>query len=120
MNADVLWVMLGGFFGAVARCALSRLLNGRWLAAFPLGTLAINVTGSFLLGWLAGARAGGAGYLLAGTGFMGAYTTFSTFNVENVQLALNGKGKVLAVYAGLSYGLGLLLAYAGYLAGERL
>lgn len=86
----------------------------------PFATWAINLSGSFLLGLLAGAAWGDNVSLLLGTGFMGAYTTFSTFNVENVQLAREKKWKTLALYVGTSYVFGIVLAYGGDLLGASM
>ena len=85
------WVGLGGFLGANARYLLGGYISERWGAIFPYGTFVINITGSFILGffmayaqerpWVApGAR------LLFAVGFVGAYTTFSTFEYETMRL----------------------------------
>ncbi|XID94718.1 fluoride efflux transporter FluC [Paenibacillaceae bacterium WGS1546] len=113
-------VAAGGFLGACARYGWSAWMNRRFPAVFPHATLFINLSGSFALGLLYGADAGETILLWLGAGFMGAYTTFSTFNAENVQLAQNKKWKTLAVYLGTSYLLGILLAYAGFEAGAFL
>jgi CrcB protein len=84
-----LLVALGGIVGANARYAVSNLAVARWGAAFPYGTLLINITGSALLGFLLAAlspAANGWRVLLA-TGFCGGFTTFSTFAFETVALA---------------------------------
>ncbi|MCS7461938.1 fluoride efflux transporter CrcB [Paenibacillus doosanensis] len=113
MTINLLLVAIGGFLGACARYGFSTWFNKRYPAILPRATLLINLSGSFLLGLLAGAAWGDAVYLLIGTGFMGAYTTFSTFNVENIQLVRNKEWKALLIYVAASYVLGLLLAYAG-------
>ncbi len=85
------WVGLGGFLGANARYLLGGFISERWGAVFPYGTFVINITGSFILGffmayaqdrpWVEpGAR------LLFAVGFVGAYTTFSTFEYETMRL----------------------------------
>jgi fluoride exporter len=88
----LLAIALGGAFGAVARYTISG-----WVARlthespFPYGTLAVNLIGSFLLGLLMGL--GGEGRLMlppsvrivVGIGFLGAFTTFSTFSYETVE-----------------------------------
>jgi CrcB protein len=87
----VLLVGVGAFAGGVARYGVTIWLANRFGDSFPLGTLVVNVTGSFLLGFLlvlvterlglgAGAR------LLFATGFCGGYTTFSTFAFESLAL----------------------------------
>lgn len=58
--------------------------------SFPIATFLINITGAFLLGYIIGSGVTTGWQLLLGTGFMGAFTTFSTFKLESVQL-LNRK-----------------------------
>ena len=89
--AAVLWVGLGGFVGANARYLMSGWVASRFGAAFPYGTYVINLTGSFILGfflafaedraWIAPSLR-----LLFAVGFVGAYTTFSTFEYELIRL----------------------------------
>ncbi len=75
----MIFVAIGGFFGAITRFWISERLNSRF---FPYGTLAVNVLGSFLLGLLFGSSASADERLLFGTGFLGAFTTFSTWLFE--------------------------------------
>lgn len=89
---DAGWVGLGGAVGAVARFAVSRWALARFGAGFPVGTLLVNVSGSFVLGVLAGLVTTRVGLpygarLLLGVGFCGAYTTFSTFAIDTIALA---------------------------------
>jgi len=123
----VLWVALGGALGSVARYALSGIAV-RWLgAAFPYGTLFVNVTGSFAIGLLAALVAAdgrpqlGAdarAFLLVGV--LGGFTTFSSFSLETLNLArsgalapalLNVAGSVVLCLAAVSLG----FATAGWL-----
>lgn len=106
-------VAIGGFFGAIARFGISNWIKGKYPATFPLATLFINLTGAFLLGLMIGANLGNSYRLLLGTGFMGAFTTFSTFKLEIIQLHLKRNWKLMIVYLGLSYTLGILLAFIG-------
>ncbi len=120
MHAYVL-VGIGGLLGANARYLVSVWAAGRFGTAFPYGTMLINVSGSFLLGLLLREVARQFGddpdtRLLAGTGFLGAYTTFSTFTYESVALlrqgsygaaARNVAGNTLLSFAGAALGLGL-------------
>jgi CrcB protein len=111
--AEMLCVAAGGFAGAVARYAASRWVSARFPSRFPLGTLLVNVLGSFLLGWIVGAGVDERWVLLLGTGFMGAFTTFSTLNVEMVNLFRNGAWKIGLQYAGLTLVLGIGAAWCG-------
>jgi protein CrcB len=78
----MLLVAVGGAMGAAARYLLDRTIATRQTSPFPLGTLVINVTGSValggLLGWAARDQLPSSVVAWAGTGFLGAYTTFST------------------------------------------
>ena len=103
----------GGFFGAAGRFLLSGWISAR-MEQFPAGTLAVNVIGSLAIGFLAGAAAGrvldnGAARLLVVAGFLGAFTTFSAFSWESVQLWQTGRWPALLANVGLNVG-GCLLA----------
>jgi len=93
----VTWVLvaLGAAVGAPARYLTDRTVQRRWGSGFPLGTLTVNLLGSLVLGVLIGsAEHGGASsdlVLLAGTGFCGAFTTYSTFSFETMRLAEDGR-----------------------------
>jgi CrcB protein len=113
-----LMVGVGGFAGAVSRYAVALWIGQRWGRSFPLGTFVINVCGSFLIGLLM--------YLLTEklivnpqwrllliVGFLGAYTTFSTFQYETGELirdsewilaSLNVGGSVIAGFIAMKAG----------------
>ncbi|WP_434737277.1 fluoride efflux transporter FluC [Haloarcula montana] len=78
---------------------MARYTTARLLERDLLDTLAVNVLGSVLLGLLVTARLGDGVALAAGTGFCGAFTTFSSFAVETVQLAEDGELVTAALYA---------------------
>ncbi len=85
----------GGFLGAMARYGVSFLVAKYWAQEFPLGTFLINITGSFILGLfstltLERLSLDPAWRLLVATGFVGAYTTFSTFEYETQRLIETG------------------------------
>lgn len=88
-------VALGGALGAVSRYAVMLAVALFWRRNFPLATLLINVTGSFILGFFATFAAeksslDPAWRLFVATGFVGAYTTFSTFEYETFELTQRG------------------------------
>ena len=91
---EMFWVGLGGFVGATARYWLAGWLATRLGAAFPYGTFVINVSGSFALGLLMGAVETHAVSpvirIAVAIGFLGAYTTFSTFTYETLRLVEDG------------------------------
>jgi fluoride exporter len=78
------WIALtlAGGLGAVARALLTHAVNLRAGRAYPYGTLVVNVSGAFALGVLSAAGLGATALAICGTGFMGGYTTFSTWMFE--------------------------------------
>ncbi|MGE6260397.1 fluoride efflux transporter CrcB [Heyndrickxia sporothermodurans] len=110
---NLILVGIGGFFGAISRFAVSQLGKKRYTSPFPIATFIVNLVGSFLLGYIYGSEIGGNLTLFFGTGFMGAFTTFSTFKLESTLLLLNKKLIILLLYLGLSYTFGILLAFFG-------
>ncbi|HET6871542.1 MAG TPA: CrcB family protein [Sporolactobacillaceae bacterium] len=106
----ILLVSAGAFFGAIARFGFGN----RWNKGhFPWGTFAVNLIGSFLLGLIYGSGASRSWVLILGTGFMGSFTTFSTFKLENLELALKKNWISWMSYSFLTYAGGLLLAWLG-------
>ncbi len=88
-------IAAGAVLGANARYAVGLWAGGRFGAGFPYGTLFVNLAGSFLLGFLAGAAGGrlniaAEARLLLGIGFLGSFTTFSSFSVESLALLQSG------------------------------
>lgn len=127
-----LLVLLGGAVGAPARYltdlyvrewTLRHALDRPW-AGLPWGTMAVNAIGSLVLGLLAGAAAGGVlpewVLTLAGTGFCGALTTFSTFSYETVRLAENGQWRPAALNVLGSLAVGLAAVSIGWLIGSAI
>ena len=113
-----LWVGVAGLGGVLARYALSTPFHGTTL---PWITVAINVAGSFLLGVLVTAH-GFSGELRTalGVGFLGGFTTFSTFSVQAVLDVEAGEPGRALVYVAASVGLGLAAATAGYVLGRSI
>lgn len=125
---SLIYVGIGGFFGANARYLLSLWTNDflvpRW-GAFPYGTLVVNVLGSFglaLFGVWFSARTGMTPQLrlLAGAGFFGAFTTFSTFATESMALMNGGAANLLVLNLLVTNGCCLLAVALGLHLGQRL
>ncbi|MDH2880910.1 fluoride efflux transporter CrcB [Bacillus cytotoxicus] len=108
-----LLVAIGGFFGAITRFYISNWFKKRKKTPFPLATFFINITGAFLLGLIAGKGIDKSWQLLLGTGFMGAFTTFSTFKLESIQFFTNKKWGTGFLYIGATYISGIILACIG-------
>ncbi|MGN7476353.1 fluoride efflux transporter FluC [Solibacillus silvestris] len=115
---NVLLVGIGGFLGAIARYSISKHLNSSSTSSLPLGTLIVNLAGSFLLGLITGLNANMMIMLLFGTGFIGAFTTFSALKFEMTKMYVNNSRKILFLYTALTYGLGIIFAYSGYFVGN--
>jgi CrcB protein len=98
---------LGGV-GAIGRFLLDGAVSRRVAGGFPFGTLAVNLTGAFLLGLFLGAALEGDAYRELGTGLVGGYTTFSTWALESHRLGedgevrLGGANFVLSLVAGVT------------------
>ena len=111
--------MLGGALGAVSRYATSLLiarLAPRHAQSYPLATLTVNIAGTFLLSFLLSLRADPTWTVIISTGFLGAFTTFSTFELESHALLRERRPLLMA-----SYVLGsVLLGYAALLFGRWL
>lgn len=113
----ILCVAAGGLLGAPSRFLVDRFVADRKETEFPLGTFIINISGSFLLGLLTGLDM--AGHMpeslkaFLGTGFCGAYTTFSTWSYETVRLFEEGSYVEAILNAFASLGIGLLAGGAG-------
>jgi CrcB protein len=99
--ALVVGVALAGAMGAPARFVIERLIRARWPADWPWGTFVVNVSGSLALGVVVGfVLAQGVDpdvRTIVGTGFLGAYTTFSTYAYETVRVgAVARRGRAVA------------------------
>lgn len=102
-----------GGVGALARFLVDAFVSGRAGRAFPFGTLAVNLSGALALGILAGATLSVDAYRLVATGFVGAYTTFSTWTLESQRLGEDGQGRLGIANFAVSLVLGVLAAWAG-------
>ncbi len=117
-------VGMGGFLGAIARYALGSYIGSRYGVRFPLGTFIINVSGSFLLGLILAllARTTASAYwrYLIPIGFIGAYTTFSTFEYETLRAIQDGQVMTGLLNVGLSLVVGFIAVWAGATLGQVL
>ena len=114
----LLLVMLGAALGAPSRWLLDQSIQTRWERVFPLGTFTINVTGSLLLGALLGLATQGTAnpqlIAVAGAGFCGGFTTWSTFAYETIRLTEEGARLQATLNASLSLAVGLSASAAGW------
>jgi CrcB protein len=114
-----LLIGVGGFIGAITRYILAVWIGERWGRSFPLGTFVINVSGSFLIGLLMTLLAerfmvNPQWRLLLVVGFLGAYTTFSTFEYETGALLKDGE----LLLAGLNVVFSVLAGFVALKLGE--
>ena len=113
----LLLVAFASAVGAPVRYLVDRFVASRNGGAFPWGTLVINVSGAFILGLVVGMGAhhglSKQAVAILGTGFCGAYTTFSTFSVETVRLVEERAFAKAGLNVGVSLVAGLLAGAAG-------
>jgi CrcB protein len=120
------WMVgIGGFLGAIARFWLGGFISNRLGAKFPYGTFVINISGSYLIGlivtllaershWSANWR-----YLIP-IGFIGAYTTFSTFELETFQSLRDGEFLFASLNVLLSVVVGFIAVWLGVITGRSI
>jgi len=104
---SIMVIALGGALGAVSRYGLGLWISTKWNQGFPLSTFIINITGAFLLGFLnilfiEKLTISPLWRLGIGIGFLGAYTTFSTFGYEVIMLLEGGSLLTAGLYTLLS------------------
>ncbi len=121
MPKYILLVGVGGMVGSIVRYLITLWLLRLLPGAFPMGTFAVNIVGSFLIGLGYGLALRHGGFtpgwqLLTLTGFCGGFTTFSTFSFDNLRLLQAGQYVTFSAYALASLGLGLLAVLGGWLA----
>ena len=114
----LLAVFVGGGSGATCRYAVGRFVGSRYGGEFPLGTFLINVSGCFALGLLVSLLAATrqdvrVAQALLATGFLGGYTTFSTYALEGVLLFNDGSRRLALTSLLGSVAAGMLAAAAG-------
>lgn len=125
MSKLVWYVAFGSAVGGVSRLLLSGYIQQRAGEFFPMGTLVINITGSFLLGLLITYALGTPSITpeiraMLTTGFCGGYTTFSTYSYETATLIEDGRYQRAALYILLSVGIALVGVFAGFATARQL
>jgi len=110
----LVYIALGGAIGSLARYGVGRAALFTLGAAFPYGTLIVNIVGSFLIGLGVHVlpREHDLSFLLI-TGFLGGFTTFSAFSVETLGLLRSPQPLQGVLYIALSLGLSLIAVYLG-------
>lgn len=120
-----LWIALGGALGAIARYWVGVAVAGRMGTKFPFGTFVINITACVIIGFsltflTRRADLNPAWRFLIPVGFVGAYSTFSTYEWETLSEIRNGAFSIAALYAIGSFVFGLLAVWGGAIAAERI
>jgi CrcB protein len=124
MIARCLVVGAGGFLGAIARYAVGVWIESFWRRDFPLATFLVNVSGCFILGFFLAIATERMNIspmmrLLVATGFVGAYTTFSTFEYETQRLTTTGAFGWALVNVLASVAIGYAAVQLGVMLGRR-
>lgn len=122
MTTSLAWIGVAvlGALGAHARFSIAGAITARRPGQFPLGTFVVNVTGGFVLGLLVGLSVAGDTLLLLGTGFLGSFTTFSTWMVEAERLGEDAGFRLMWLYLPGSMLAGLATTGAGWILGGAL
>lgn len=120
------WLFLGGGLGTIGRYWANGIVSKQFVT-FPMGTLVINVTGSFVIGFFATLTDPGGRWLVSPTfrtffmvGICGGYTTFSSFSLQTLNLARDGEWLYAGLNALLSFALCLLAVWLGHVAAASL
>jgi CrcB protein len=116
--ANIFIIGIGGFLGAISRYGVALWIGQRWGRNFPLGTFLINISGSFLIGLLMSLFAerfmvNPQWRLMLVVGFLGAYTTFSTFEYETGALMKDGEWLIAMLNVVLSVIVGFIALKLG-------
>ena len=127
LKIEYLWIALGSALGGAARYWLSGAIARRFGEAFPVGTLMVNVTGSFVIGFVAALTEPGGRVLLSVTarrfimvGILGGYTTFSSFSLQTLNLARDGEWLYAGANVVLSVAVCLLAVWLGHVLAESI
>lgn len=118
-------IALGGSVGAIARYMVGSYIGNRMGSRFPYGTFVINISGSFVVGFVMAilserTHVSRNWLFLVPIGFIGAYTTFSTFEFETMRLMQDGQAFTALMNVALSVVVGFAMVWIGLLAGRAL
>jgi CrcB protein len=117
---ELIYIGFGGALGSIARYKLGKCLTEKMNTAFPVGTFLINISGAILLGLVVGLRLPESIMWLAAEGFLGAYTTFSTFMYEGFNLFQENEKMNAFIYVLGSLFLGIIGYVSGFGLGNLL
>ncbi len=114
----ILIIGLGGFFGTISRYLSQELVNKLFSSQIPLGTLAVNIVGSFLIGIIYALSEKNNLFsselkMFLAVGFCGGFTTFSSFAYENMNLLKEGHYLSFLLYISISVIVGLFAVFSG-------
>lgn len=119
---EFIWVAVGGAAGAASRYGVTQWAGNRFGWSFPWGTLTVNLVGSLVIGFLLAAltakQADPAFRLLLVTGFLGGFTTFSSFSFETLALLEGRRWEAAALYVAASVLVGLIACGIGLVLGR--
>ena len=115
----LIFIGIGGFLGSIARYLTGQLFNRYFSDPLPIGTLVVNIVGALLIGLIIGMGErfrwfSEPWHFFLAIGFIGSFTTYSTFAYENYMLLKEGHIATLIFYISFSLIAGMLLAWAGY------
>ena len=118
-------VGVGGCIGSILRFWLGSYIGGKMGTRFPYGTFVINITGSFLIGFILALLTAKTQWspnwrYLVPIGFLGGYTTFSSFEYETLRTIQDGQLGLALLYIGLSVCVGFVAVWGGVIAGRAI
>lgn len=121
---NIILILIGGGLGSVSRYVLSTSATRIWGDSFPWGTLLVNLAGCFVIGFVFGladrSLVSRTFRIVLITGFLGGFTTFSSFSLESVRLMMDREFARAFMNLGMNVLLGMLLTFGGLYAASKL